>query len=127
MGNTFSEFLEEIEAEARAEGPAALAELAVFNERYRLAHALMVRRREAGLTQAKLAKLTGVGQADISRIESGHANPTVSTLAAVAHALGYGIDLVPLSSQVPVTNAARPAGIAAKEGSRARAQSLPAS
>ena len=92
MSNMFSEFLEEIEAEARAEGPAALAELAAFDQRYRLAHELMVRRREAGLTQAQLARLTGLGQADISRIESGRANPTLSTLAAVAHALGCGID-----------------------------------
>ena len=104
MGNKFNEFLDEIEAEARAEGPAALSELAAFDERYRLAHELMVRRREAGLTQTKLAKLTGIGQADISRLESGLANPTVSTLAAVAHALGYGIDLVPLQSRAAGTS-----------------------
>lgn len=99
MSNKFSEFLEEIEAEARAEGPEALAEFAAFDERYRLAHELMLRRREAGLTQAKLAKLTGIGQADISRIESGRANPTVSTLAVMAHALGYGISLIPLEAR----------------------------
>jgi DNA-binding XRE family transcriptional regulator len=99
MSTKFNEFLEELEAEARAEGPAAQAELAALDERYHLARELMARRREAGFTQAKLARLTGVAQADISRIESGRANPTVSTLAAVAHGLGYGIDLVPLESR----------------------------
>ncbi len=53
-GQQVSEFLEEIEARSQAEGPAALAELAAFDQRYRLAHELMVRWREAGLTQAKL-------------------------------------------------------------------------
>ncbi|HXI18916.1 MAG TPA: helix-turn-helix transcriptional regulator [Chloroflexota bacterium] len=121
MSGKFSEFLEEIEAEARAEGSDALAELAAFDGRYRLAHALMVRRREAGLSQAKLAKLTGVGQADISRIESGRANPTVSTLAAVAHALGCGIDLVPVSSQASDAGAVRSGSATAKRGGRAHA------
>jgi DNA-binding XRE family transcriptional regulator len=118
VSNKFSEFLEEIEAEARAAGPEALSELAAFDERYRLAHELMVRRRQAGLTQAKLAKLTGIGQADISRIESGRANPTVSTLAAMAHALGYGISLVPLQSRVNGAAAETAASAAPKRRSR---------
>jgi DNA-binding XRE family transcriptional regulator len=96
MGSGFGELLAEIEAEAQTEGPAAVAELAAFDERYRLAHQVMVRRRELGLTQAKLARLTGVAQADISRIEGGWANPTLATLAAVAHALGLQLGLVPV-------------------------------
>jgi DNA-binding phage protein len=118
MSTKFSEFLEEVEAEARAEGPAAVAELAAFDERYRLAHQLMVRRRELGLTQAKLAQMTGVGQADISRMEGGRANPTVATLAAVAHALGLRLGLIPLDSSCAILprmseGAARDAGAAA--------------
>ena len=117
MGTKFSELLEEIEAEALAEGPAAFAELAAFDERYRLAHELMVRRRGAGLSQARLANLSGVGQSDISRIESGRANPTVGTLAAVAHALGCGIGLVPLQSH---RASKRPVPGAAKRGVHAQ-------
>ncbi len=107
MGTKFRDFLTEIEDEARAEGPAAVAELAAFDERYRLAHELMVHRRQKGLTQTKLAQLTGVGQADISRIESGRANPTVSTLATLARALGFGIALVPLKQARTRVPAAR--------------------
>jgi DNA-binding XRE family transcriptional regulator len=112
MGTKFRDLLKEIEDEARAEGPAAVAELVAFDERYRLAHELMTRRRQKGLTQTGLAKLTGIGQADISRIESGRANPTVGTLVTLAHALGFGISLVPLKGQraisAPVRRSTKP-------------------
>jgi DNA-binding XRE family transcriptional regulator len=117
VSTTFGEFLEEIEAEAQAEGPAAVAEIAAFDERYRLAHQLMVRRRELGMSQARLAKLSGVGQADISRIEGGRANPTVGTLAAVARSLGMGLGLVPLDERT--AGRAAPAKPAAGRGRRA--------
>src|SRR5215207_1902530 len=107
VGTKFRDLRKDIEDESRAEGPGALAELAAFDERYRLAHELMVRRREKGLTQTGLAKLTGIGQADISRIEGGRANPTVSTLATLAHALGFGIALVPLNHKTTAGRAAR--------------------
>jgi XRE family transcriptional regulator, regulator of sulfur utilization len=99
VGTKFRDFLTEIEDEARAEGPAAVAELAAFDQRYRLAHELMAHRRQKGITQTRLAKLSGIGQADISRIESGRANPTISTLATLARALGFGIALVPLGQK----------------------------
>jgi DNA-binding phage protein len=79
-----------------AEARRRLVELAAFDERYWPAHQLMVRRRELGLSQAKLARMTGIGQADISRLEGGRANPTLATLAAVAHALGLQLGLAPL-------------------------------
>ncbi len=101
MSNKFSDFLEEIEAEAHAEGPAAVAEMVAFDERYRLARELMLRRREAGITQAQLAKRVGLGQAEVSRIEAGRGNPTIGTLAAVAHGLGYGFSLIPLEAKTP--------------------------
>jgi XRE family transcriptional regulator, regulator of sulfur utilization len=96
MGKRFDDFFKEIEAEAQAEGPAAVAELASFDERYRLAQALMARRRQLGLTQAVLAKRTGIAQADISRIEGGRANPTIGTVAVLARALGLRVGLVPV-------------------------------
>jgi DNA-binding XRE family transcriptional regulator len=100
--NRFDDFLAEIEAEAQAEGAAAVAELAAFDLRYRLAHELLVRRRQLRLTQAKLAERTGVGQAEISRIEGGRANPTVATLAALARGLGCGVTLTPLAGDAGV-------------------------
>ncbi len=48
-----------------------------------------------GLTQAQLAELSGVPQADISRIERGAGNPTETTLQRLAHALNGQLKLVP--------------------------------
>lgn len=97
MSNKFSEFLEEIREEARAEGPEAEAELASFEERYRLARQMMQRRRQLKLTQAALAAKSGIGQADISKIESGRSNPTLDTLANLARAMDCRLALVPAS------------------------------
>jgi ribosome-binding protein aMBF1 (putative translation factor) len=47
-----------------------------------------------GLTQRQLAAMTGVPQADISRIERGAGNPTEATLERLALALGRKLELV---------------------------------
>lgn len=52
-------------------------------------------RKASGLTQVKLASAASVDQAEISRIERGHANATVATLARIAAATGARVDLVP--------------------------------
>ena len=50
--------------------------------------AVLRARAQKGLSQKQLAALTGIDQADISRIERGLANPSVSTLDRIAAALG---------------------------------------
>lgn len=82
--------------EAEAEGRGATSELHAAEERYRIGRRLALRRAECRLTQSDVAACTGVRQAIISEIESGLANPTLSTLSAVAHALDCGLDLVGL-------------------------------
>ena len=47
-----------------------------------------------GLTQRQLSDLTGVPQADISRIERGAGNPAEATLERLAAALGRKLELV---------------------------------
>jgi transcriptional regulator with XRE-family HTH domain len=49
-------------------------------------------RLQAGTTQAEAASRAGVRQGLLSEIESGVANPTLSTLGAVARALGGRLD-----------------------------------
>jgi transcriptional regulator with XRE-family HTH domain len=49
-------------------------------------------RREAGLSQADLARRCGVRQATLSAIEGGRAQPQRATVAALAAALGVGVD-----------------------------------
>lgn len=49
-----------------------------------LADSLAAARSKAGMTQKELAQKTGIYQADISRIERGLANPSLSTLKRLA-------------------------------------------
>ncbi len=51
-------------------------------------------RMEAGLTQAELARKAGVGQAVISRLESGRGNPTIGLIDDIARALGLSARIV---------------------------------
>lgn len=95
MSTSFDTFLQELEAEARAEGPEALAELEAFRLHFSLARQLAERRRAQHLTQKQLADRSGIDQAEISRIERGQANPTTATLGALTRALGVDVRLVP--------------------------------
>jgi DNA-binding XRE family transcriptional regulator len=94
---TFDEFMSELETEARAGGPSAVAELEAFRLHFSLARQLGERRRGKHLTQQQLAALSGVDQAEISRIERGQANPTTATLGALTSALDVDVKLVPSS------------------------------
>src|SRR4051812_8709759 len=88
MSTSFDDFFDELVAEAEAEGPAAVAELEALQLHYSLARQLIGRQHEQGLTQKQLAELSGIDQAEISRIERGQANPTTATLSALTKALG---------------------------------------
>jgi len=85
---TFAETYARVVAEAEAEGPAAVAELRLLEDRYRLASDLIGRRQALQMTQQQLAAVSGIRQSEISRIESGHGNPTLKTIGALARALG---------------------------------------
>ena len=50
-------------------------------------NAVMAARAQRDLSQKELAELSGIDQSDISKIERGVANPTVSTLEKLAKAL----------------------------------------
>ena len=50
-------------------------------------NAVMAARARRDLSQKELAELSGIDQSDISKIERGVANPTVSTLEKLATAL----------------------------------------
>ncbi|MCR5093789.1 MAG: helix-turn-helix domain-containing protein [Lachnospiraceae bacterium] len=52
------------------------------------AKALSAARAKQGLSQKQLAELTGIDQSDLSKIERGVSNPSVSTMERIATALG---------------------------------------
>lgn len=53
-----------------------------------VAFAVSSARAQAGMSQTELSAATGIDQSDISKIERGVANPSVSTLSRIADALG---------------------------------------
>lgn len=56
-----------------------------------LAYHLSMARETVGMTQKELAEKTGIYQADISKIERGLANPSVSTLKRLADGLNMNL------------------------------------
>lgn len=77
MGTGFDEFYREIEAEAEAEGPAAVADLRAKELKYGLISSLLTRRRQLHWTQGELAVKSGVAPEEISRIECGQKSPNI--------------------------------------------------
>ena len=60
---------------------------------------VLQRRTELGITQVQLAKLANITQQAVSRLERGEVTPRVSTMRAIALALGTNIEvLFPMSS-----------------------------
>ena len=55
---------------------------------FQLVDAILTARKERSLTQKELSELTGITQADISKIENGSANPSLATLKRLAKGLG---------------------------------------
>ena len=53
-----------------------------------VAQTVAAARAQSGLSQTQLAALTGIDQSDLSKIERGVSNPSVSTLERIAKALG---------------------------------------
>ena len=59
----------------------------LLSQQYQIATQILSARKQRNLTQLELALLSGVQQADISRIENGQSFPTTETLAKLLLAL----------------------------------------
>ena len=64
------------------------------------ASAVASARASKGMSQKQLAAITGIDQSDISKIERGIANPTISSLERIAKALGGELTI---SITIPTT------------------------
>jgi ribosome-binding protein aMBF1 (putative translation factor) len=91
MATNFKDY---VAASRAAESPEDAAIRKVFAEDIRLGLEYRDARVNRGLTQRQLAALSGVPQADISRIERGGGNPTEATLQRLAAALERRLSLV---------------------------------
>jgi ribosome-binding protein aMBF1 (putative translation factor) len=76
---------------------------ALYLEDFGLGEAVAKRRAELSLSQVELAKRTGVRQADISKIERGVANPTLTTMKKIFKVLELQLSAKPYG-QVQSTN-----------------------
>jgi len=83
----FDAVLEQIDREAKAEGPQAVAELHALQVKYRMINQIIQARRALRLTQKDLAEKAGLGQAEVSKIERGRKSPTLDTYSRLAAAL----------------------------------------
>lgn len=59
----------------------------------KLAARLTEARNRIGITQKQLAEKTGIYQADISKIERGLSNPSISTLQRLAEGMGLQVEV----------------------------------
>ena len=91
MAKKFSEYARERRADQSAEGREAER---VFRAAYAFGHVIYSARKARNLRQSDLAELSGIAQADISRIERGQIAPTTQTLLKLTTALGVEIQFV---------------------------------
>lgn len=68
---------------------------------YDIINAMIKARKEQGLTQKQLSELTGISQADISRIENGTRNPSLEMIKRLATGMGMRLKLefIPVSKE----------------------------
>ena len=66
---------------------------------YDIINVMIKARKEKGLTQKQLSELTGISQADISRIENGTRNPSLEMIKRLATGMGMRLKLefIPVS------------------------------
>lgn len=64
---------------------------------YNTMQAMIDARKRCNMTQKELAERTGIDQSDISKIETGNANPALSTLKRLAD----GMDMVLMLEFIP--------------------------
>ena len=83
MGKSFRETLNE-----QLQDPEFKAEWDAQEPERQIMRAMLEGRERADLTQQELAKVTGITQADISRLENGTANPSLRTLKRLASGMG---------------------------------------
>ena len=83
MTKTFDSYLSE-----KLKNPELKQEYDALEPEFAIVQAMINARKENGLTQKQLSDRTGITQADISRLESGNANPSLRTLQRLAEGLG---------------------------------------
>lgn len=85
---TFDDYLAE-----QMKDPEFKAEWDRLEPEFAIVGAIYEARMKKQLSQKQLSELTGIAQADISRMENGNANPSIKTLQRLAEGLGMKLKL----------------------------------
>lgn len=88
MGKNFHDTLNK-----QMKNPEFKAEWDALEPEFQIVKAILNARKEKNITQKQLAELTGIAQADISRMETGNSNPSLHTLQRLATGLGMMVKL----------------------------------
>ena len=92
----WKEFLEE-----QLKDPKIRAEWDALEPEFTIIQALIDARKNTGFTQKQLSERAGIAQGDISKLESGNANPSLKTLKRLASAMNMTlkIEFLPAGSR----------------------------
>ena len=82
----FNDYLNE-----QMKDPAFKEEWDALEPEFTIMQAMIDARKVSGLTQKQLSERTGIAQADISKLESGNANPSLKTLQRLAAGMGMKV------------------------------------
>ncbi len=82
----FNDYLNE-----QMKDPAFRKEWDALEPEFSIMQAMIDARKASGLTQKQLSERTGIAQADISKLESGNANPSLKTLQRLAAGMGMKV------------------------------------
>ena len=73
--------------------PVFATEYKQIQPEYEIVHAIIAAQTEQGITREELAKRSGLRLSNISRLEKGTGNPTLSTLKALAKGMGKSLHI----------------------------------
>ncbi len=93
MGKGFRDTLDQ-----QLKNPEFKKEWDALEPEYQVIRAIIDGRKNQNLSQKELARITGIAQADISRLENGNANPSLRTLKRLASGLGMmlRVEFIPM-------------------------------
>lgn len=95
--SNYNEFKREL-----LKNPDVKAEYDALEPEFNIIQAMIDARKQQNLTQEELSKITGITQADISRIENGTRNPSLEMVKRLARGLGMRLklELIPQPSHI---------------------------
>ncbi|MGD9475369.1 MAG: helix-turn-helix domain-containing protein [Eubacteriaceae bacterium] len=86
--SSFDDYLSE-----KLNDPKLKAEYDSLEPEFSIIQAMIDARKKSGITQKELSRITGIAQADISKLENGNGNPSLRTLQRLARGLGMNLKI----------------------------------